>query len=314
VFVVLCATLGVAEHTCPSDKLQDAYRISHSQKDAHYGHCSHICLSPGLKKVAGNHGVQYGSTCQEQGCTEYAGSDSKAGQHFFLYKCPDAVIQQYMTSPSPPPPPSPPPSPPAPRSPPPSPAPPPWTGDGPPFVVKYTDMACGNLLSPKVPSLRECSARAKAKGHQFFAYNKWWKFCLACSAEDVGQCEEPLPDATGCHYQVGFAVYHQHMGAGSDDEEAFDDVAGDADIITDGEEGVDTEAMGDDAYGLYARRESILRAHPAGQPLPRTGTVGLVAFLVLVAGVAALGALLRGPLALMRHPQPTPVQRLSHML
>jgi len=116
------------------------------------------------------------------------------------------------------------------------------------------------------------------------------------------------------HRQVGFAVYHQHMGAGSDDEEAFDDVAGDADIITDGEEGVDTEAMGDDAYGLYARRESILRAHPAGQPLPRTGTVGLVAFLVLVAGVAALGALLRGPLALMRHPQPTPVQRLSHML
>lgn len=205
--LALALTPSLALYDCPKDKIQDAYRISVSKKDKHYGCCSQVCLSPGLRNVAGKHGVRYGSSCINEGCVDFILEDSNAGQHFYLFKCPDAVIQAQLPSPRPPPTPSPPsrpPSPPAPSSPPPAPSPPPFIGERPRnrYTVKYTDMACGELLATRVQNLEACALIAKRHGNHFFSYNQWWKFCLACEASELAQCDEPVVDVVGCHYQV----------------------------------------------------------------------------------------------------------------
>lgn len=216
-FLVLALAPCCALYDCPDDKLQGAYRVSTSRKDKHYGCCSQICLSPGLRSVATKHGVRYGSTCSEQGCTEFLGEDTNAGQHFYLFSCPEEVIRAHQPSPQPPPapsPPGPPPSPPALRAPPL--APPPSGLDSPrpraPYAVKYTDMACGALLATRVPNLDECALLARRHGDRYFSYNMWWKFCLACSPAELAVCEQPAVASPACHYQVGFAIYQQELG------------------------------------------------------------------------------------------------------
>jgi hypothetical protein len=207
--LALVLALGLAPSTavydCPDDKIQDAYRISVGKKDKHYGHCSQVCLSPGLRNVAAKHGVRYGSSCIEQGCADFVGEDSNAGQHFYLFTCPQAIIQAQLPSPHPPPAPSSPPSPPwppAPASPPPVPSPPPFTGERSHYMVKYTDMACGRLIATRVQSLERCADTARQRGNHFFSYNQWWKFCLACEASELAQCGKTAVELEGCHYQV----------------------------------------------------------------------------------------------------------------
>lgn len=77
---------------CEIDRLQDAWRISDDLKSGHYGQCAQICLNPHLKTVAGHHGVQYGSTCEKQGCTQPAGTDKRAGQPIFFFSCANGTL------------------------------------------------------------------------------------------------------------------------------------------------------------------------------------------------------------------------------
>lgn len=79
------------------------------------------------------------------------------------------------------------------------------------YTVRYTDMACGELLAARVPTLESCAMIAKRHGNHFFSYNQWWKFCLACDASELETCDEPVVDVIGCHYQVR-ARAHTHMG------------------------------------------------------------------------------------------------------
>jgi hypothetical protein len=217
-------TCADAEWSCPADKLQDAYRISVSQRDKNYGHCSQVCLSPGLRGVAAKHGVFYGSNCIKQGCLDFIREDANAGQHYYLFACPNEVIAAHQPSPSPPPAPrspQPPPSPPSSPMPPPVPSPPPFVGERTHYAVKYTDMACGSLIATRVATLDGCAAVARHHGNHFFSYNQWWKFCLACEASDLAACEASAIDIIGCHYQVGFAIYQQSFGGPSPDLEAL---------------------------------------------------------------------------------------------
>lgn len=78
-------------------------------------------------------------------------------------------------------------------------------------------MACGHLLDTRIASLRECSSIAAARGLHFFSYNKWWQFCLGCTPQQAADCAAPPPDASSCHYQVGFGVYQQRFGASVED-------------------------------------------------------------------------------------------------
>mmetsp|Transcript_13838 Transcript_13838/g.32350 ORF Transcript_13838/g.32350 Transcript_13838/m.32350 type:complete len:136 (+) Transcript_13838:1070-1477(+) len=82
-------------------------------------------------------------------------------------------------------------------------------------------MACGKLLASRIDTVQRCAELARNKGHHFFAYNQWWKFCLACAASEVSRCDESAIDIFGCHYQVGFAIYQQSFGGPSADDSSL---------------------------------------------------------------------------------------------
>ncbi|KAJ1627333.1 hypothetical protein T492DRAFT_876932 [Pavlovales sp. CCMP2436] len=70
---------------CPANKLQDAY---HVEPD---GTCTQVCLSPGLKGVAYNHGVRYGLKCYAQTplnqCSRFYLKGTRAGIVYYTFFC-----------------------------------------------------------------------------------------------------------------------------------------------------------------------------------------------------------------------------------
>lgn len=81
--------LVIEEYDCPMDRLHDAYRVQTDFKSKRFGQCSQICLKPSLKKVAEKHGVQYGSTCAQEGCTRLVDIEKVSGQLVAFFECPE---------------------------------------------------------------------------------------------------------------------------------------------------------------------------------------------------------------------------------